>query len=991
MNKKMLIGLAVTAVFLLSLFTPMLIVPASAADPSYWYTTVPGVLTSDYYVLYPYKTYSIDFGLSKFGEMINYPVTPGVGLGLQYPGYDKAGTYNQKLTTIARDPFANEYIDPKLWLNGWLIEVRYTHRTLRDRYIIAMAMFADMAAYGGDWLVGHRLPLDTAPHGGRKTNAYAETEDLKVLYNGPRLYVAQSVTHLYDWFDSDGDGEVEHPDETWPIVDIKLTFVFEKVKKYVIIFKDIKQIISGKELDSPLDIQFSNREEWDLGPIPDFDSYAHFFHQEFETCYGPEWHLAPGIMREFKVAGWGLSEVPTTANGPDGTTWIGPIIEGSVRVYVNGVWKEPGRDYDIDAETGEISWKIPIGDEDWVEVVYKLWKDETKDKGVPHLYDVAQIISSDLKYVGFKAFWPVLSDYTVDGWALSFRPLINVSDADMVPAAKEPDIPMVIGEWDFMLGKGYPEQFRGVEVIGITDYNDAQDPQMLKKQALLDREIRYLLTEVFYPWDLQSAVEKDTSRYVKFAKGPLSSGAVIPLGEPLVSAEWDSYCSFTERVLLLPDGTLWRRGTQYILWDKDGDGACDSIKLLRSVAPGKTLKILYSTDTYYETSGVLNFEFSAINKTLSASKYSSWTDPLGAVHKLGLDDIVISVDILNWTKDFTATFRINEDWGWAEDFKVFKESFTTISWDHNEEIVRENENVSMTMWIDIHWYITPPYLKDLHVLYVEWGTDITVTISYNATTREYNITAAVALNYYYGETIPGRYEWIVVGRDAATVDSAGAALVSAAFKNKQVEIGLAGADMEAKAVYDEMPWVMYKFGTSNEKADYKDSLGRAALKDDWCETWPVASSNMIAVGGPLANMLAYYANDFTSAFYGLPEYACSGWANKIIALSCWSQNTYASDANTGYAVVATYKDINGTVLFLIWGHWGRDTYYATKWFHEEGIYELQRSPPCVTAIILKIDYTKHEPAVSVVEVLGTISERLWIDGTIKKGGIHPDP
>ncbi|MEM2507105.1 MAG: hypothetical protein QXF61_08710, partial [Nitrososphaeria archaeon] len=211
----------------------------------------------------------------------------------------------------------------------------------------------------------------------------------------------------------------------------------------------------------------------------------------------------------------------------------------------------------------------------------------------------------------------------------------------------------------------------------------------------------------------------------------------------------------------------------------------------------------------------------------------------------------------------------------------------------------------------------------------------------------------------------------------------------AAFKNKQVEIGLAGADMMETTIANAMPWVMHKFGTGNTKADYKDAIGRAALKDDWCTTWPVASSNLIAVGGPLANMLAYYANDFTPAFFGLEEYAASVWDNKIIALSCWSKNTYASNETVGYAVVTTYKDINGTVLFLIWGHWGRDTYYATKWFHEEGIYELQRFPRCATGIILEIDYTVHEPTVSVIEVLGTISEtKIAEEG---KGGIHPDP
>jgi hypothetical protein len=295
-------------------------------------------------------------------------------------------------------------------------------------------------------------------------------------------------------------------------------------------------------------------------------------------------------------------------------------------------------------------------------------------------------------------------------------------------------------------------------------------------------------------------------------------------------------------------------------------------------------------------------------------------------------------------------------------------------------------------------------MRDLHVGWFYPKVSIAVTGSTNGTHLNATVTVKVdgkdSMPLYY-EYFGGRYEWGIVGRDAHSVDSAGLSMVSAAFKNKQVEYGLAGADMYDPLPYNQMPWVMHKFGTGDTKGDYKDALGRAALRDDWCyagtvfgDEVPVASSNMIGVGGPLANILAYYGNDFTPAFYGLPEYACEDWANKIIALSCWSQNTYASNETTGYAVVATYKDLNGTVLFLIWGHWGRDTYYATKWFHEEGVYELQHFPRCATALILQITYesTKegYKPTdFNVVEVLGTISETKIVEEG--KGGIHPDP
>jgi hypothetical protein len=173
---------------------------------------------------------------------------------------------------------------------------------------------------------------------------------------------------------------------------------------------------------------------------------------------------------------------------------------------------------------------------------------------------------------------------------------------------------------------------------------------------------------------------------------------------------------------------------------------------------------------------------------------------------------------------------------------------------------------------------------------------------------------------------------------------------------------------------------------------------RTGLRDDWCTTWPITTSNMIGVGGPIANVLAYYGNDFTDAFYGLEQFTPDPlWRNEIAPLSCWNKThaDYVNTNTTGYAVIATYKDINGTVLFLIWGNWGRDTYYVTKWFHDYGIMQLQSAPSGLTSVVVKITYSSnpegYKPTgVTIVECLGTISERLWLHDGETKGGIH-DP
>ena len=857
--KKSVIAILTAAAILLSSLGPMLYTPTVRADEADWYTTVNGVLSSDYYTLYPYASDSLDFGLSKFGEMID-----GTGLlpdvGLQYPGYEVVETYDQRLLT-SRDPFANEGVPKNLWLNGWLLEARYTHRTRRDRRLLAMAMYADMTSFGGDWLTGHALPLESAPFGGRKTTGYAETEPMQVLYDGPRRWVALCTTHLYDWADGDGDEVVDHPDETWAVLDIMLTFIFNKVKKEVIILKDIKIVISGKALDSPVDVQFSNREEWDLGPSPDWDSYAHFYHQEMETCYGPDWHMAPGIMREFIYKGLGaINGVPVWS---EGGMWGPPIANGSVRVYVNGEFKEEGTDYFFNYNTGAITWYMYLAYTDEVEVLYKLWKYdvEVPMEGVPHLYDVAQIISSDGEYVGWKAFWPTLSDYTVDGWAVSFEPLLNVSQPDIIPI--EPEIPFVIGEWDFMLGKEYPLQFRGVEVLGLTDFHDAEDAQGPDTDGdqiaenTIDREAMYQLDEVFNPWDLYDAVHKKSMRWVEFFDGDAVTTDFQLTWEPL-DPIWDKYCTFAERVLV--------------------DGALQVPT--RVIPPRVATTYTYTVDQWNATTWGINFT----------------TAPP--------DDAIIKV-------------------------------------------LYSTDNVYY--WVD---------------------------------------------DNSFG---PGRYEWFVVGRDAHTVDSLGAGFLTATVKQKTMAIGIGGMDMMGISYSYEIPYLLHRFGTDNAFQDYFLTPEttypgqRLTLRDDWCHTWPISSSNIISVGGPSANWVTMYFNDFTDAFYAAPWFTpYADWSGKLAALTCWNKNAYANTGEQdgiGYAMIGTYKDINGTVGLAIYGLDGRDTYYASQWFHDN-IEQVQDFPLCLTSIIIEIDYEDPEhPEFDVVECLGTISEALVHD---VKGGIH-DP
>ncbi|RJS87866.1 hypothetical protein CW705_09830 [Candidatus Bathyarchaeota archaeon] len=930
MNYKKVALMLGTLALVISMVAPLGVPVAKATDPAEWYMWNKGVLTTDYYSLYPFEKKSVDFGVSKFGEMIAYDEDAGIGLGLQYPGYDAVNTWDQKEDT-SRDPFANEYIPPKLWLNGWLMEIRYTHRTHGDRYILAMAMFADMTAYGGEWLVGHPLPLEVEPYGGRKINTYAETEDLKVLYDGPRRLVLLSVTHIYDWFDGNGNGEVDVPEEVWPVVDFYITFIFNKVKKQVIILKDVKQVIVGKELYSPLDIQLSNREEWDLGPKEqEHGSYAHFYHQVFDTCYGAEWHLAPGIMREYKYETSGVDplQLPVSQAHSDG--FGEPVVENSERVYVNGELKEKGvdKDYTINYDTGEIDFLIPIKSEDNIVVYYKLYKGELegttwKDgegKGIwDHKFDVAQIISADMKYVGWKAFWPSLSDYTVDGWLKSLEPLVDVDEDDM---GTEPDIPFVIGEWDFMLGKGYPKQFRGVEVVGVTEYHDADDADIGQGHTnKLDSEVLYQLMEIFNPKDLDYAIHKSTKRAVEFFtySEDFTDDYVLLAHQPLY-VDWDAYCSCAERVILIEDGKPTRvlipKRVQPTEYDYTLDAANKKIiftsNFLESIEEGDKVKVLYSYEETHDKAWIYEGEWDANDVFYLGNK--------------PIEDGSEEVFIDGSKKDKGTDYEIDYDSG------------------------------------------TIKMLKD----------------------SEYYGTGSHELKVTY-KLLGGRYEFIVAGEPSHVVDSLGVGYAAAAIKNKNRETGLMGMDAYLGTAYENdpqllVPYVMRYFGTSglHDKYDYMDSSKRAALRDDWCTEWPISSANIISVGGPLVNLATYYFNDFTEAFYGHPSFTPYGpWNGAVCALTCWSKNAYYSNEDYGYAVIATYYDLNGTLGIVIWGVWGRDTYYAAKWFDEHIHDVLQHLKPHATSLILKIIYTADDdhptadaehPAFEIVEVLGTISE-----------------
>lgn len=457
--------------------------------------------------------------------------------------------------------------------------------------------------------------------------------------------------------------------------------------------------------------------------------------------------------------------------------------------------------------------------------------------------------------------------------------------------------------------------------------------------------------------------------------------------------EWDDYCSFAERVIDLTDMEVETRDDYTIRRNADGTATITGLDV------GHDYKILYSTnltwsERYLTSLKEETYTFDNVDPGDSVTfsyttshQYSA--DPLGVIH--GYDVNVMMEITVKSSHAFVETTSDPSLDGVHYNFKVFKgETFDNnyYFWDN---VTYEGVNVTVTCVSQeptiLHTYITSP-IETVHIDYLDIRLYLGATISYNITTKQLNVTFSPEMLYVYEEHMGGRYEWVVAGRDAHTVDSIGAALAAAAIKNKGIEIGYAGMDI----IYTEydihsVPNIMRKFGVDNTWDDFLDDGStpgeRAALRDDWCTNWPVSSSNIIGVGGPLINLFTYYMNDFVEGFYGIPDFTPYGpWSGAVIGLTCWSKNAYYSNETYGYAVIGTYKDLNGTIGIVIWGVWGRDTFYATKWFHEN-IHYLQTINDHVTAIILRIDYTDPEhPTFTIVEHLGTISE---------KEPIHEDP
>jgi hypothetical protein len=300
------------------------------------------------------------------------------------------------------------------------------------------------------------------------------------------------------------------------------------------------------------------------------------------------------------------------------------------------------------------------------------------------------------------------------------------------------------------------------------------------------------------------------------------------------------------------------------------------------------------------------------------------------------------------------------------------------------------------------------------------------------------------------KTTPNPFMWTAVGQTAAPADNLGSSLLGGAYGANETTLGL----LDKNDTMGSIPYGLSAFGgnyyetfsnsgkaTGSDTTTYKRTglmgfvPGTAEEtesgvtfppqpvaggwdydNDTWYpsinplnQTWsyspyvlaPTVSYNpngILSLGGPKANQLTRYFNDFGFAITreGTSNYALvnggtvTGTAPTSDAslgtldffpVSTWNVMTTNFGYVANYAVISLVKDVNGTRGLSIYGWNGRDTYWGAAWASQYLLGNTTLSsaglPAGTVALILQITYAgpNNEPsAFTVVKALGTITE-----------------
>ena len=605
MNRKRLITILATTAIMAALTAPMLfshLAPASATTYTTEGLTATGVLASDSYLLYPFEKTNLMIGFSRYGEMIN----GDAGVGLDYGGMDV---------------FANPDVLESDWSQGWFIDIHYADLENHYKRAWAFALYTDLAGSGGigkEWQENCTDGPLAAPHGGRKTNVWATSDPLAILYDGPRKFVAVANTTLYDH-------HYKEPDDA--LVSITITLIFNKVKKHVTLLKDVKRLQAGK-FGRVFQVEFSNRGEWDIGEGRSPPCYANFY-DDYYTYYDHHYHdfynatnditgydVCQMIDKDGEYVGFAAFWPNLFGKLVDGTTHItrSTVLSSLCTRVKNHTW-ENIRDWDEPEGCRTINFTdkgwdssdpYPVGlgaisDEPMVFLNGILLSGDGVDYTWESTEDVIEFVvepeDDDIITIVYKHETPEEIEGNPD---------------DMVDHTPEPDTPYVIGEWCFELrNQDRMRQFRAVTAYGLMDRHDADDNEASGEDWYqgggdrIDSEVQYYLDELFVPYDLWDAVHKDTWRQVlRHNVTDTEEDAeyiIIYLPYDFVyAADWTEYCSWAEKVEW--DGELktpYRARNIFDGYNYTYSSYYNAIVIEEDNVPpeGTIIKVLYST--YY--------------------------------------------------------------------------------------------------------------------------------------------------------------------------------------------------------------------------------------------------------------------------------------------------------------------------------------------------------------------------------------------------------
>ena len=871
------------------------------------YMSVDGLLDSDTYTLYPYEEESISIGFSKYGEMID----GDTGLGLKYKGVDV---------------FANGAVPEEDWCSGWIMDIHFTDQTYLKN-IWAYALYSDFTqdGIGGPWQNFQQSKDASATgdeHGGRRTNGYAESDDIKILYDGPRKAIYLLNTTIYD---------KDEEQKGTPLVSLTIQLVFDKVSKNVMEIKDIKRIDNNK-MTGPFQIEFSQRAEWDIGLSGASESYAEFY-DGIPTKYDKHPFYNTGtnhddepvnvslcqIIGEENLVGYAAFwppliskwvddvgalnryaqkvDIPDLLDTMETYEYYVELPEDAFDLWPDGVRETGSNEIEILLPTEPVAYPRGLGE--WSKTPWVFKKDSNGyhrltegtewyfDKSVP---DDGAVYIERFNW-GWDDEFVVIFKRVMQGaeshqgiYALECMPWkgFEVSTMhDSLGMSNEPDTPIVIGEWDFDLNYDMEDsingewnsthQFRCVSVYGVTDNHNAVDPDQPGQAGnfRIDEEVVYQLNQIFNPWDLPDAVHLDSFRWAQ--KGTIGGNTITLSSHDTgaaphtvwVAPKWGYYCEDSEKVLVYT-------GSGAILLERDED--YDLV--------GDTITLKPDTVTAYD--GLLY-------KVLYSTRQDSY----------------------------------------------------------------------------------------------DWHT--------------------------------GQFEWTVLGEASLPSDSLGASMLSSAWSDwKNIQCWVSGLDMQAYDLAPGIPSVMRTFAESPPYLRYYHDYpvdNRTSFRDDWCtpDDWAgetihpkaISSADLLIVGGPLANDAAMYFNDFTDSLiftgYGDGFYAPGCWARTtqphyqgmdfvdVTANELW-YDSITTDDTIGHAIVSTYKDLNETVGFVVYGYTAEDTYYMCHALRGGMLAWMQGLQAGVTTLIVEIDYEDpdlHPVKFHVKESLGRFTECTGFDTDFK--------